>query len=80
MKHIQVTILVLMYLTTMLFSQNTWIKLPLDSAIWLEDIVYSNNQFVAVGGILKSEEGKGIILTSPDGITWTNRMSGTTKF
>jgi hypothetical protein len=37
-------------------------------------ITYGNNQFVAVGG------RPGTILTSPDGIDWTRRASGTTDW
>ena len=38
----------------------------------LNDVTWSGTQFVAVGA-------SGTILTSPDGITWTTRTSGTTS-
>ncbi len=39
---------------------------------WLSEVTYGNNTFVAVGW-------HGAILTSPDGVTWTERTSGTTE-
>ena len=42
----------------------------LQEGIILRGIAYGNGTFVAVGG-------NGTILTSPEGITWTSRTSGT---
>jgi PAS domain S-box-containing protein len=39
---------------------------------FLSGVTYGNNQFVAVGAV-------GTIVTSPDGIAWTNRTSGTAR-
>jgi hypothetical protein len=52
------------------------------SGLELRGIAYGNNQFVAVGGYYTAQPfgfycGPGAILTSPDGITWTSRTSGT---
>jgi len=41
----------------------------------LSAVIWSGTQFVAVGG----NSGGGSILTSPDGITWTPRASGTSN-
>lgn len=41
----------------------------------LNDVVWSGTQFAAVGGI----GSFGAILTSPDGITWTQRMTSSTS-
>jgi serine/threonine protein kinase len=41
---------------------------------WLQDVVWSGSQYVAVGG-----EQPGTILTSPDGHTWTAHSSGTSQ-
>ena len=54
---------------------------PLDQWNWrnpvptgkpLSAIAYGNNQFVSVGDT-------GTIVTSPDGLTWTSRISGTSN-
>ncbi len=43
-------------------------------------IAYGNNQFVAVGtGNYNGTNQYGAIMTSPDGVTWTERGSGTTS-
>jgi hypothetical protein len=46
------------------------------------DVTYSNGLFVAVGfdGISVGSHSNGTIITSPDGITWTRRDSGTSNF
>ena len=72
MKHIQVTILVLLCLATALFSQTTWTSRVSGTTNTLYRISFGNNLYVAVGDL-------GTITTSPDGITWTGRTSGTTS-
>lgn len=46
----------------------TWTSQNAGTTDWLSGAAYGNNVFVAVGG--------GIVLTSPDGMTWTTRTSG----
>jgi uncharacterized membrane protein len=49
----------------------TWTVRNLGDSLF--GVTYGNGLFVAVGG-------RGTILTSPDGVTWTPRASGTDKF
>jgi hypothetical protein len=42
----------------------------------LSSVAYGNGLFVAVG---RSDAGRGTILTSPDGVTWTVRASPTSN-
>ena len=71
----------LVILIMFLCSANFSIADPLDNWHWrnplpqgntLEAIAYGNGTFVAVGD-------SGTILTSPDGVTWTIRSSGTSN-
>jgi hypothetical protein len=39
-------------------------------------VAYVNGLFVAVGGYSNSWSSAGVILTSPDGVSWTQRTSG----
>jgi hypothetical protein len=63
---------------------NTWTERTFDNLILskVEDtqslygVTYGNGLFVAVGGSGKLPSDDGIILTSPDGTTWTERTSG----
>ena len=51
----------------------TWLdRTPANLVTGLNDVVWSGSLFVAVGDV-------GKIVTSPDGITWTTRTSGTTQ-
>ena len=67
----------LMYVFIMLssgFTQYVWEwRNPLPQRYSLYEVAYGDNQFIAV-------DNYGIILASPDGVTWTERYSGTTKF
>lgn len=49
-----------------------WTLLTLNDAYAFRDVMYANGQFVAI-----RDGGK--IMTSPDGLTWTSRSSGTTS-
>nr|WP_218252749.1 hypothetical protein [Candidatus Magnetobacterium casensis] len=54
----------------------TWTKTASDSSTSSSDnalnaVIYGSNIFVAVG----YTKGSGMILTSPDGVTWTQRTS-----
>ncbi len=52
---------------------DTWTLLnPLPQSNQLQAVTWSGSQFVAVGYA-------GTILTSPDGVNWTTRTSGTTQ-
>ncbi len=42
---------------------DNWTKVSSGVFNWLSDIIYANNQFVAVGTY-------GEVITSPDGVTW----------
>ena len=44
---------------------------------FFRDVTYANDLFVAVGGSYFDESG--VIVTSPDGMVWTRRASGTAK-
>jgi hypothetical protein len=46
----------------------TWTKQTSETVTTLNEIIYVNDMFVAVGGI---------IISSPDGIKWTKEMSQT---
>jgi hypothetical protein len=51
----------------------TWLnRTPANLTTGLNDVIWSGSLFVAVGDV-------GKIVTSPDGITWTSRTSGTTQ-
>ena len=51
----------------------TWLnRTPAGLVTGMNDVVWNGSQFVAVGDV-------GKIMTSPDGITWTTRTSGTTQ-
>jgi len=73
MKQIYSTILLLVCLATVLFSQPNWTIRTSGTTNSLRAVTYGNNQYVAVGN-------GGIILTSSDGSTWTTRTSGTNAF
>jgi hypothetical protein len=47
-----------------------WVPEPANTPYWLEDVKYLNGTFVAVGR-------QGLIVTSPDGLTWTRGGFGT---
>ena len=51
---------------------NTWAQRTSGTTNNLNDIVYANNTFIAVGD-------NGTIVSSTDGTTWTQRTSGTTN-
>ena len=52
------------------FAQTVWeLRNPLSQGISLDAVAYGNNQFITVGE-------NGTILTSPDGVKWTERYSG----
>lgn len=51
------------------YDLSTWTKIDSNVTIKLNDVVYANSMFVAVGGKLS---GYGTILTSPYGSTWTS--------
>lgn len=54
------------------FGQSKWDLIdPLPQVNTLNSVIYGNSLFVAVGN-------NGMILTSPDGTTWTIKNSGTT--
>jgi|GEM_PF-2470275 hypothetical protein len=47
-----------------------WTSIPLASTVHLNSVIWADNQFITIGN-------DGIILTSLDGINWTQRISGT---
>jgi len=47
----------------------TWSSPNSGTTVWLDDVIWGGGQFVAVGD--------NVILTSPDGITWTERCNCT---
>ena len=49
-----------------------WVVQDFATSSWFRDVIYANNQYVAV------REG-GSIMTSPNGLTWTNQVSPTTN-
>jgi hypothetical protein len=51
-------------------GRGDWTERASGTSNWLNGVTYGNGLFVAVG-----EDGT--ILTSPDGVTWTQRTSGT---
>jgi hypothetical protein len=54
------------------FAQSVWEwRNPLPQGHHLKGVAYGNNQFIAVGEY-------STILTSPEGVTWTERSSGKT--
>jgi len=57
-----------------LLSGNRWFEPAMPCQTFLRGIAYGKNLFVAVGGSYFDEPG--VILTSPDGITWTRRHYG----
>lgn len=48
-------------------------RTPAQSGNMLKAVTYHNNTFVAVGG-------DGAIMTSPEGVNWTDQTSGTTQY
>jgi hypothetical protein len=59
---------------TILYSENAidWISASSGTTYKITDICWGDDQFVAVG----YGENPGIILTSPDGLTWTKILDG----
>ncbi len=53
-------------------STGIWVIQDFAPSPWFRDVIYANNQYVTV------REG-GSIMTSPDGLTWTNQVSPTTN-
>ena len=58
---------------SLLPAQSTWAQIPRTVSANLWGTCYGGGQFVAVGE-------RGTILTSPDGLAWTPRTSGTTAW
>jgi len=71
MKQLQTTILLLLCVSTVLFSQEIWVSRTLGTTNQLSGVFYNNNQFIVTDSMVP-------ISTSPDGITWTSRTSSTT--
>lgn len=69
-----VSIVILMVWVTVTFTQEQWTQRnPLPTDAHLHSVVWTGSQLVAVGW-------NGTILTSPDGITWTQQPAGTAAY
>ncbi len=56
----------------------TWTTVPYDRFSYFNNVIWTGDRFVAVGMVLDLTAGKfiGVLVTSPDGSTWTERWRG----
>jgi hypothetical protein len=73
MKRMSIAILVVLCLSSIIFSQETWTSRTSGTNNFVTGIAYGNNLYILVSG------SSGTIITSPDAVTWTSRTLGTTR-